>query len=510
MGEDPASGGPLLPAVGNWRSHFGRVGGKLGGLQPMPFLGAPLFNEVPREFFGLLAGRNASLYLDVLDRLAPALEESGHLSRAEAAAVVEERLREHPEFEVKEEFPDAAAEATTLSGQAALVLRRLVETRWLLEPVRSDWQRLVLLNPSAELMLSALRQMARGDHGQFTDRLQIACSQLLNPDAFGEQGFADLEACLSNVRDGLRELRQMESGIERHTRRLLASETLRENLAVLYDDFSETIGHACYRELVRARLPSRILQARRRLDEVGANARVLDLMQRERLRRSPQVDAPTAASEIRVRMDELARLLDSVVPMADALDRRAADFARRAFARLRYLQETNSELRERVLAVFAHVDGLVSRGRLHEVREDLELPVISVVEVGLLSSDSLYRPRLRRVAGELEPVGEDVSETDVDEAMAELGANLRDTLNVIRANRFVERLAGGSGSRTGLADLPVSNDDDIADIIACLLHAGARDAAYRVESARDAEETSEPGRVTKAGYAIEEFTLEKK
>ena len=36
----------------------------------MPFLGAQLFNEVPREFFGLLAGRNASLYLDVLDRLA--------------------------------------------------------------------------------------------------------------------------------------------------------------------------------------------------------------------------------------------------------------------------------------------------------------------------------------------------------------------------------------------------------------------------------------------------------
>jgi hypothetical protein len=196
--------------------------------------------------------------------------------------------------------------------------------------------------------------------------------------------------------------------------------------------------------------------------------------------------------------------------MADALDRRAADFARRAFARLRYLQETNSELRERVQAVFAHVDASVSRGRLHEVREDLELPAISVVEAGLLSSDSLYRPRLRRVAGELEPVGEDVSDSDVDEAMAELGANLRDTLNVIRANRFVERLPGASGSRTALKDLPVSNDDDIADIIACLLHAGARDAGYSVESARDAEETDEPGRVTKAGYAIEDFTLEKK
>jgi hypothetical protein len=476
----------------------------------MSFLGAQLFNEVPREFFGLLAGRNAALYLDVLDRLAPALEEAGHLSRSEAAALVEERLREHPEFEVREEFPDAPEDGGTLSGQAALVLRRLVETRWLLEPVRSDWQRLVLLNPSAELMLATLRQIAQGDHGQFTDRLQIACSQLLNPDAFGEQGFADLEACLSNVRQGMRELRQMENGIERHTRRLVASQTLRENLAVLYDDFSETIGHACYRELVRARLPSRILLARRRLDEVGTDERVLDLMQRERLRRSPQVDAPTASSEIRLRLDDLARLLDSVVPLADALDRRTADFARRAFARLRYLQETSSALRERVQAVFQQVDAQVSAGRLHEITEDLDLPLISVVDSGLLSSDSLYRPRLRRVAGELEPVGDDISESEVDEAMAELGSNLRDTLNVIRANRFVERLPGGAGTRTSLANLPVRNDDDIADIIACLLHAGARDAAYQVESGRDAGDTSEPPRVTKAGYAIEDFSLEKK
>jgi hypothetical protein len=237
---------------------------------------------------------------------------------------------------------------------------------------------------------------------------------------------------------------------------------------------------------------------------------VLDLMQRERLRRSPQVDAPTASAEIRLRIEELSRLLDSVVPLAEALDRRAADFARRAFARLRYLQETSSALRERVQAVFREVDAAVSGGRLHELTEDLGLPVISVPEAGLLSPDSLYRPRLRRAPGELEPVGDDVTESEVDEAMAELGANLRDTLNVIRANRFVERLPGGPGARTGLAGLPIRNDDDIADVIACLLHAGARDAAYRVETGRDAEDTSDPPRETRAGYAIEDFTVEKK
>jgi hypothetical protein len=384
-----------------------------------------------------------------------------------------------------------------------------VETRWLLEPVRSDWQRLVTLNPASEILLAGVRQIARGEHGQFTDSLQIACSQLLNPDAFGEQAFADLEACLANTRQGLRELRQMEGGIERHTRRLLSSYTLRENLAVLYDDFSETIGHACYRELVRARLPSRILHARRRLDAIATDGRVLDQMQRERLRRSPQVDAPTASAEIRLRLDELGRLLESVVPQADGLDRRAADFARRAFARLRYLQETTGSQRECIQEVFRRVEAAADGGRLHEIPEDLGLPSPLLPDAGLLSPDSLYRPRLRRIPGELEPVGDDVTDDEIDAAMAELGSNLRDTLNVIRANRFVEGLEGGPGTRVGLADLPVRNDDDVADVIACLLHAGARDASYRVEAERDTGDTAAPGTATKAGYTIDNFVLEK-
>ena len=96
---------------------------------------------------------------------------------------------------------------------------------------------------------------------------------------------------------------------------------------------------------------------------------------------------------------------------------------------------------------------------------------MSVVDLAALGD------RVAKLPTGLEPEGEDVSDSDVDEAMAELGANLRDTLNVIRANRFVERLPGGSGSRTALKDLPVSNDDDIADIIAGLLPAGGLDAA---------------------------------
>ena len=38
----------------------------------------------------------------------------------------------------------------------------------------------------------------------------------------------------------------MQTAIERHTRQQLAAATLKENLAVLFDQFAERIGHACF------------------------------------------------------------------------------------------------------------------------------------------------------------------------------------------------------------------------------------------------------------------------
>ena len=91
-------------------------------------LAPQLFREVPKPFFGLLASDNARIYLDVLDALERVLSAGGSLSRQEALEVVVEVLREHPEFVVAQEFPDVQAEAATLSGQAGLILRRLIET----------------------------------------------------------------------------------------------------------------------------------------------------------------------------------------------------------------------------------------------------------------------------------------------------------------------------------------------------------------------------------------------
>ncbi len=461
-----------------------------------------LFREVPQEFFGVLASQNAPLYLDALDALEHAISAGGNLTRGEAVDVLTGVLREHPEFMPGEEFPDSRTEAATLSGQANLILRRLIETQWLYEPQRPDYQRIVTFDANGEIVLAALRQIARGEATQFTDKLQIACGALLNAEAFTEKPLGDLEGCLANLHAGLRELRQMLKGIERHTRHLLATRTLRDNLRVLYDEFSENIGHACYRELVRSQLPTKIVRARQRLNEIARDETVLEKMQRELLHRRDSLDAATALNEVRLKLDELERLLESIEPQADEIDRRAAEFARRSFARFRYLQEVTTGYRECVQDIFEWVNKQFAGRRLNDLGVDLLLPSLLVPEAGLVCGDSIYTPRLRRSFGEIEPLGDDLTDEQREAALREMEANLRDCLSVSRANLFVERLPGGRGTRVTSADLPVRNDDDIADVVACLLHTGSRDACFSVEAQRAVDDESPAKLDHSAGYVI--------
>lgn len=135
----------------------------------------------------------------------------------------------------------------------------------------------------------------------------------------------------------------MQKSIERHTRQQLAAGTLRENLAVLFDQFAERIGRTCYAQLVHARLPSRLTEARRAVDSELNDADLLTKMQTEVMRREPALSPEAAMAHVWLRLEELAELLEQVEPLADAIDRRTAEFARRSQARFRYLQETAGE-----------------------------------------------------------------------------------------------------------------------------------------------------------------------
>jgi hypothetical protein len=468
-----------------------------------------LFEEVRPEFFRVLCGSAARLYVDALDSLERATaEQITGLERNDALAIVEEAVEAHSDLPLDEGGP------TILSTRerARSALEVLFQAGWLEEEQRADWQRLVHFNPSGIALMRVLREIAFPAASIFSDKLVSVCTTLARRDPVNDplltEPWQHIESCIASLQAGIAELRGMQKAIDRHTRQQLAAETLRENLAVLFDQFVERIGHACYSELVRARLPLRLAEARMRVEEVHRDAALLSKMQSEIMRREPDLTPETAMSRARLRLDELGNLLEAVVPVAEVVDQRTAEFTRRSLARFRYLQETTSQNRARVQEFFESLNRLFMGRRLSSIDdESIEFPRLRIHDSRLLAGlESLYTPRLRRTASEIEPIDQEPSHLQQENAMAQLQAAIRDSLTVARANRFVEKILPQEKTSILSRDIPLDDDEDVADVIACLLNAGTKDARYLVEVAGHSA-VSRDEYDAKLTYLIERFTL---
>jgi hypothetical protein len=304
----------------------------------------------------------------------------------------------------------------------------------------------------------------------------------------------------------------MQKSVQRLTRRQLEEDTLKGNLALVFEDYAEQIAHGAYAELIRARLPARLPEAVRRIgerlqDDPGAMAE----MQAELLRREPTLSAEAARARVRQRLDDLAHLLDLVQPMADEIDRRTADFTRRSLSRFRYLQDVTGERRSEIRGFFLRANERLAGKRLSSAWELPDLPALRLPETRLPAGlDSLYAPPTRRIAGEQAALDDEVTDAEREEGLRGMERALRDSLSVRRANEFVKRLPGGKGTRISSADLPVTSEADLTELIALLLHAESNEAAYKLESARSVVQEGTIPLDTLPGARVEHFDLIKK
>ena len=477
-------------------------------------LSSALFHETRGSgFFRVLAGRNAPFYIDVLDVLErECSDRPDGLPREEAIAIISETLDRHPGLDFETEFAGTDL-PSSVREKSRILLDYLQKTHWVDEPPRRDWRRLLHFDAHGATMMSAIRAIARPEAAVFTDKLLAVCALLADESELGSRPWQVVENCLSSVRVGLNELRAMQKSVQRFTRRQLEEETLRGNLSVVFDDFSEQMSHACYAELVRARLPILLPEATMRIHNRLANdAGALADMQTEVLRRNPGMSAESARATVLLALEELAHALDRVLPMADEIDRRTADFTRRSLARFRYLQDVTGERRGEVKEFFERINNVISGKRLAHQSADLpDLPGFLLPSVKIPAGlDSLHVPPHRRIALEQDAFDDSTDDADRRDGLQTMERALREALSIQRANAFVARLPGGKGARLESAELDLQSPTGLTDLISLLLHAESTDARYRLCVERVDNEDQTPPVDILHGGAVERFAIIKK
>lgn len=472
----------------------------------MTSLGASLFSEISPRFFGLLTGPNARVYLDVADAIEREMPERGDaMERAEVLAIIDEILASGAVLQAEQD------EGQEAEQPAAQVLRRLIDVRWIEEDKKSDYRQLLYLEPAAQTLIEALRSMVSRSIASFTGKLRLVCdrlSALRYERSRMDLTWEELKNCLAQARSGLRELRMIRKQVERYAQRQLKAATIAEALDIIYKEFSASITQQCYRELIHARLPERLREAMEGLLELEQDDLALQKLRDDCLRTEP--DAVRAMPQILRTIGELSLALGDVEPAADRVDAGTADFARRSRSRIRYIQDVGSARRQQVKSIFDYVREHLAEARLADLEDKLELPALRITGCGLVGINSLARRRERAGVSALQPVASPLTDRDREECLCEMEKNIRNALRLDRANRFVEHLGLKPGEVMTSDQMPIHAEDDILDVVSCLVFAPAGGARYRLRTIREKNPSAQVVMDAKGDFKIERFEVEKK
>jgi hypothetical protein len=474
----------------------------------MSSLSTNLFSELSSKFFGVLTGPNARIYIDVMDLIERELPARGDsLERAEVLELIDRVLAQGIAFHADEE-EEVHEDETHPAGR---ILKRLITANWLEEERRSDYRREIFVESSAQALLEAFRQIVSQNVASFTGKLRLVCDKLatlIYPHSRTDLIWEELKDCLSQVRTGLRELRLIRKQVERYAQRQLKTVTVSDALKIIYDEFSRLITQQCYRELIHARLPERLREAMQGLTALEQDEIALQKLRDDCLRNVN--DPGQAMTEVLRTIEELSLLLGDVEPTADRVDSSTADFARRSRSRIRYIQDIGSSRRQQIKVIFDYVRENLGTLRISDLEENLTLPPLLLSDAGLIGISSLARSRRHVPASARKPVAAPLTDDEKETSLREMEKNLRNALRLDRANKFVTRLDLEPGEVITSKDMPITTEDDLLDVVSCLVFASSSGANYRLITKREQDPGTPLVHDLKAGFEIERFEVKKK
>ncbi len=484
-------------------------------------LGAKLFPILDGGFFRPLARPSAQLYVDCADRLERASDEGGQLSHSDAIALVRDVLAAYPGVKLDE---DEGGQFADLRQRAGQIFNRLLEARWLEERPSSLDERWVVLSPHLPPLLGLLRGFAEDDLSELKDfaaTVRSVCETLLAEGSLDparrepEEMRQVVKELLDRVTRAGHQMRAVETVILRYAQEQRVSASPNETLRRFLIEFHEGDHMVCYDTLERGGLLPKLKQARLvAQDSLGNPITKQRLAEGIVLHRG--LDETTAYGEAEEMLSRLERTIAGISTKQGIIDARIADFSRLSAARYRYQTEMRGRHPELVKAYLQTADEQHAGQSFADLVNQPGMMVLSPSVEFYFGQDALSRPRRARMPVDLR-LATPASAGDSLDALERIRRQNLYAVTPQRAGRLVERLLPEKGATVSTADLHLSTEDDLLDLLAVLAYERAagnrahKPIRWRIQTVRH-EHGLEPEKIptdTVAGRRVERLNIER-
>jgi len=435
-----------------------------------------LFDVIPENLFSIFAGSLKELHAGLLFLVYDQYRRTIYTLPRETVIDLFCEYLESAESQQWPEDEEGQIPVQSVRDRANLLLRKFLETKWLIQEQGSDYSFRISLPDYALLLLEALDKIRTGYRMEFRGRI-LSIHQILT----GEEGmsYVALQQAAEYTRELVDGLKRLSHSIKAYTEKLLEKSDPREIISHIFDEYHvEVLGEQYYRlktsehvSKYRSGILARVKEWQASRPEIMSQA----------ARMVQERQAPDRLTGENTIYDWLEYIEDSFTRMDELLeeiDRRNAQYARSAVERLRFQLQQGRGAEQQIIAILRY---LAARARATGERDESPPEVERVVRlftVRTVDEFSIKSPsRARR-----EHLPRPIESVEIDQAtrkgkLEQFRRRVREEITVEEINRYVAELIPENGMLP-LSELPLGTREDWVRLIYIILYSRSRRARY--------------------------------
>ncbi|MBN2540681.1 MAG: hypothetical protein JXB08_04055 [Bacilli bacterium] len=355
-----------------------------------------MYNIIPKQFFGLLSGKNQKLYIACLMEVYKAYEQGSilGLDKTLAKQVIMDYLEAHP-LSDRFESDDEEQEEVTYRDLANYVLRRFEESEWIDVDVNNDYDEIINFRDYAITIIEALRDIANdsiygeeAEGHEFRGYIYTVYS-LLTSD-HGEYGMV-LDQVYKNTSAFVREIRKLDSRMKYYIRTIVDNSEIKDLINLLVNYKIELVDQAYRRLKTSDNINKYRLEIIKTLESYQQDPDIMDVIAKEFLVKTHN-NYQLALVRANKRIDDMIDIYNSINYIIEQIDQKNKVYVNSTIAKIKFLLSDDENVISKLSKILRYTATEVKSHKTKRAMTNLE-PLFQFANYSQIGNNSLFTPR---------------------------------------------------------------------------------------------------------------------
>ena len=444
-----------------------------------------LFDVLPHNLFSILVSKNKSLYIEALFVLRKAFKQEMTIAKSDLVAMLIANLDEAMlEIDIeaeKMEFENAEDEIKSgqgLSATAHLLIRRLMETKWIEAEYQIDsFEENITLPDYTVKLLNLLYSFTDEAVHEYNSYVYSTYSALRTADAERDDFmYSALLTAHENTLKLVDELKTLHNNIRRYHQSLNDYVTANDVLRGHFDEYKELIMDRIYHPLKtldsvpRFKVPIIKIMA-----DWLSNLEIRQKIASQAIRRGKYKSMDEAMDDLILKMGEISDIFEGMDVMLEEIDRKNAAYTRASIEKMQYLLNTDRSIKGKLAGILSACADMPER--LAELLAD----GVILCKQSYIDEKSLYVRSNRNERKEGKPLKlEEPDKNAGENAIKDFLEKAKKLYSNQKIIAFVDRMMAGKDVLNSL-EIRLSSDEDFILLILAALKRGEKNLFYQVD-----------------------------